>query len=110
MKEFYVAFVNEKIKEAYEELESGKYEDKKLYEFLTRAIDDLKKNPKCGIRVQNKLIPKDYVQKYGADNIWKYNLPNAWRLLYTIRGNEVIITSIILEWLDHKEYERKFKY
>ena len=55
-------------------------------------------------------MPKIYIQKYGVNNIWKYNLPNAWRLIYTIAGNEVMIVSIILEWLSHKDYGRRFEY
>ncbi len=43
------------------------------------------------------MIPKEYIKKYKIDNLWKYNLPNAWRLLYTIKGNEVMIVSVILE-------------
>ena len=40
----------------------------------------------------------------------KYNLPNAWRLAYTLKGNEVEIISIILEWFDHEGYEKRFGY
>lgn len=43
-------------------------------------------------------------------NLWKYDLPDAWRLIYTIKEDEIKILSIILEWFDHKEYERKFNY
>ena len=44
------------------------------------------------------------------DNLWKYDLPKGWRLLYSVRGNEIIVISIILEWLSHKEYERRLGY
>ncbi len=81
-----------------------------LYKFLDRATDDLKADPKCGIEVPKRLIPKVYIQKYGINNLWKYNLPNAWRLVYSITGNEVEIIAILLEWFDHKNYERRFKY
>ncbi len=30
--------------------------------------------------------------------------------MYTIKKDNVVILSIILEWLDHKNYERRFKY
>ena len=105
-----VGFIDRKIKKAFEKLKNGKTEDRELYKFLNRAIDDLKRDPACGISIPKKLIPKEYVKKYHVDNLWKYNLPNAWRLLYTIKGNEVVIVSVILEWLPHKEYERRFKY
>ncbi|GAG08298.1 unnamed protein product [marine sediment metagenome] len=110
MKEKHVTFINPKVENSFEELRKGKFESKKLFEFIERAIKDLKNNPCCGVRIQNKQVPKEYIKKFGIDNLWKYNLPNAWRLLYTIKGNDITILSVILEWLDHKNYERKFKY
>jgi hypothetical protein len=88
----------------------AKDDDPLLYKFLDRATDDIKTNPKCGIAVPKRLIPKIYVQKYGINNLWKYDLPNAWRLVYSITGNEIEIIAILLEWFSHKDYERRFKY
>jgi Txe/YoeB family toxin of Txe-Axe toxin-antitoxin module len=105
-----VAFADESIKKAFEDLQKGKFEEQQLAGFLNRAMDDLLENPFCGIRVPSKLWPKEYIQKYCIDNLRKYDLPNGWRLLYTIRGNEVEIISVLIEWLSHKKYERLFKY
>ena len=109
-KEIRVAFITSKIKQEWEALQEGKFEDKQLYQFIDRAIDDFKANPTCGIKIQKNLWPKEYIQKYGITNLWKYNLPNAWRLIYTIESDEVRIANIILEWFNHKEYEKRFKY
>jgi Txe/YoeB family toxin of Txe-Axe toxin-antitoxin module len=106
-RQVFVAFADEKLKEAFEKL---KTEDPTLYKFISRAIDDLKENPFCGIAIPKRLIPKIYIRKYGINNLWKYNLPGAWRLLYSVVGNRVKIVAIILEWLSHKEYERRFNY
>ena len=103
-------FADEKLKKAFEALKSSTTEDKLLYDWLLRAFEDIQKNVFCGIQIPKKLIPKEYIQKYNIKNLWKYNLPNAWRLLYSIEGRDVKIISIILEWLDHKNYERRFKY
>lgn len=105
-----VTFAEQNLKESYEALSEGRFEDKELYKFITRAKEDLIKDPLCGIRVPARLFPKEYVQKYGITNLWKYDLPNGWRLLYTVVGNEVKIVSVILEWMTHKEYERRFGY
>ena len=105
-----VAFVDSSLRKAFEDLKKGKYEDEKLVDFIKRAIDDLKKNPFCGIRIPSKLWPKEYIRKYKIDNLRKYDLPNGWRLLYTIRGNELEIISVLIEWFSHKDYERRFKY
>jgi Txe/YoeB family toxin of Txe-Axe toxin-antitoxin module len=102
-----VVFADEETKNAFEKL---KEEDPKLHKFISRAIDDLKKDPFVGISIPKKLIPKIYIKKYSVNNLWKYNLPEAWRLLYFVVGDQVKIVSIILEWLTHKEYERRFGY
>ncbi len=101
-----VTFVTLELKKTFESLQEGAFEDKELYKFINRAKEDLMNEPLCGTRIPTRLIPKEY--KVNA--LWKYDLPNAWRLLYTIVGNEVKIVSVILDWMTHKEYDRKFHY
>ena len=105
-----IAFIDPSLKKAFEELKSGKYEEQQLAGFLNRAIEDLMQNPLCGIRIPSDQWPKEYIQKYRINNLRKYDLPNGWRLLYTIKGNEIEIISILIEWISHKGYERKFGY
>jgi len=106
-----IKFGNEDIKKAYLELDSKRFQEKQLKQWLERAFEDLEENAFSGIQIPKKLIPKEYRLKFGKlDNLWKYNLPNAWRLIYTIKQHQVVVLSIILEWMEHKEYERKFKY
>ena len=51
------------------------------------------------------------LKEYGIKNLWKYNLSQGWRLLYTVTAdNEVELISAILDWFDHKEYEKIMKY
>ncbi len=105
-----VVFADVTVKEAFDRLQDSRTEDQNLYRWLNRAFDDLSENAFCGIQIPKKLIPKTYLKKYSIDNLWKYNLPNAWRLIYSVARDEVIVISIILEWLPHKEYERRFNY
>lgn len=105
-----IKFAEEKLKESLEKLKESKTEDKKLYEWINRALDDLEENAFCGIQVAKRLIPKVYIEKYGIDNLWKYDMPKGWRLIYSVANNEVNVLSIILEWMDHKDYERRFGY
>lgn len=91
-----VSFIDQRLFDAFKELQSGKTEEKQLAENLERAIDDLKKNPFCGVKLPRRLWPKEYIREYAVTNLWKYNLPDAWRLVYTIVGNEVEIISVIL--------------
>ena len=88
-----------------------KISDENLRRQLERAFENLEENAFCGIQIPKRLIPKEYVKRFGVlTNLWKYNLPDAWRLIYTIKNSKVSILSIILEWLNHKEYERRFGY
>ena len=109
-KEISVAFISIKLKQDFEKLKQGKSEDKKLFRFIDRALDDLKKYPACGTKIPRNLWHKAYIQSYPINTLWKYDLPNDWRLIYTIKTEEVMIISIILEWFNHKEYENRFKY
>ena len=73
-------------------------------------IKDLKENAFCGIQVPKRLFPKEYIQKYDINNLWKYDLPSGWRLLYSVANGEVVVLAIIIEWMSHKDYERRFNY
>lgn len=102
-----IQFLNEKLKTSFEKLEK---ENNDMYNFITRAFEDIERNAFCGIQIPKRIIPKEYSQKYKIKNLWKYNLPGAWRLIYSIESNQIQIVSIILAWFDHKEYERRFNY
>ncbi len=105
-----IRFADENIKNALYKLEKGDESERELYKFINQALDNIEENAFCGIQIPKKLIPKEYSTKYGVKNVWKYDLPKGWRLIYSIMNDEVIIISLILEWFSHKEYERKFKY
>jgi len=107
MKDTFVGFINQKVKEEYNK---AKDENPQLFKFLERATNDLKENSFCGIKIPKKLWPEEYIRKYSIDNLWKYDMPNAWRLIYTIVKDEIKILAILLEWFDHKKYERRFGY
>ncbi len=100
-----VDFVDKSIKDAWENLKDT---DKMLHKHLTRALNDIFENAFCGIQIPKKQIPKEYKR---FDNIWKYNLPGAWRLIYSVKSpSKIEIVSVILEWMNHKDYEKKFNY
>ena len=106
-----IRFADAKLKKSFEDLKDSTTEDKALYDFINRAFDDLEENAFCGIQIPKKQIPKQYLKNYGIDNCWKYNLPNAWRLIYSVvDAGEIRVISLVLEWHDHKNYERRFRY
>ncbi|MBS3126725.1 hypothetical protein J4228_01015 [Candidatus Woesearchaeota archaeon] len=102
-----VVFVSDELEKDFNALK----EDDPIKKGIMRAIKDLKENAFCGIQIPKRLFPKEYTQKYGINNLWKYDLPNAWRLLYTVTPeNEVELISAILEWFNHKDYEKRMRY
>ena len=105
-----IKFADKKIQKSFEALKESKTEDQRLYKWICRAFEDLEENAFCGIRIPKRLIPKVYIDKYGIDNLWKYDLPRSWRLIYSVANDGICVLSIILEWMDHKNYERKFNY
>ena len=102
-----VIFANEELKEVFENLEET---DKRLYKEIETALDSIKQNAFFGRNVKKKLIPKELIRKYSIDNLWIYNLRKDWRLLYTITHNQIEVLAIILDWMNHKDYEKLFKF
>lgn len=103
-------FADEKIKEAFYKLENGDNSEKEIFKIINQALDNIEEDAFCGIQIPKRLIPKEYTEKYGIKNLWKYDLPKGWRLIYSITNNEIVVITLILEWFDHKEYERRFNY
>ena len=102
-----VVFAEDKIEKEFIELK----ENDEIKKYIKRAITDIKQNAFCGIPVPKRLFPKEYIQKYQVNNLWKYDLPDGWRLVYSVMTpNKVEILAVILEWFNHPEYERRFKY
>jgi Txe/YoeB family toxin of Txe-Axe toxin-antitoxin module len=105
-----INFADDKLKKLLEKLRYSKTEDRELYKWITRALKDLENDAFSGTQISKRLIPKVYQTNFKVDNLWKYDLPKAWRLLYTIKRDQVNVISIILEWMSHKEYEIRFRY
>lgn len=81
-----------------------------LFRAIQQKVSFLKQDPSYGIQIQKRLIPKIYLMNYEVTNLWKVNFCGAWRMIYTIKGDEVEIVSVILDILSHRDYEKKFKY
>jgi len=81
-----------------------------LLRSIERVIDLLKKNPFAGDQVPRRQHPKKYEDKYDAENVWRIELANRWRLVYTITGNQIEIITFIMDIFDHKDYDKVFGY
>ncbi|HVA83117.1 MAG TPA: hypothetical protein VNF06_03065 [Candidatus Aquilonibacter sp.] len=105
-----VTFATQELREAYQNLKSGKFEDKVLAFHIQTAMGKLQSNPLYGVIIPKKLWPNTYLIKFQINNLRKCNLPDGWRLVYTLRGNKIEIVSVLLEWFNHHEYEKRFGY
>ncbi|MDG6218827.1 MAG: hypothetical protein QCI00_05255 [Candidatus Thermoplasmatota archaeon] len=58
------------------------------------------------------LIPQEYKDKYGITNLFRVELPDYWRRLYTLTDGEskIEIIAFVLDIIDHELYDKKFSY
>ena len=97
-------------KEAY--LELKKRTDKEALSILNsfeRVKNILKDNPQYGDPIKKELIPEE-LKRLGIQNLYRVELSNYWRMLYTIEGNTVEIFLFVLNIVDHKQYNKILGY
>ena len=81
-------------------------EEMQLLKSINNKIELIKQNPMCGDAIAKRLIPKEY----DAIHLWRMELSHFWRMLYTLRGDQIEIVCFILDVLDHEDYNKKFGY
>jgi hypothetical protein len=101
-----IVFCNTSLKRDYESLGERK-EFKRLYDSLTCAFLEISRNPSAGTPLKKYRIPREFAAS-GFTNIWKYDLPGAWRLIYSLANEKIRILAIILDWCDHKTYQTRY--
>lgn len=101
---------SKEFSELQKRTEKGDGNAEYLLKLIDRGIAKLIENREAGQKIQKKLWPKYYVQKYGIRNLWRLRLDDSWRMIYTIIGEQVRIVTIILDIMDHKEYDKRFGY
>src|SRR3989338_8908260 len=110
-KEVRVKF-GEEVNKVYQDLnqivekEKLKGIDSSFHQTLLRSIhrvrDLLKQNPFAGDQVPKRQIPLKYIQKFDAENVWRIELADRWRMVYTITGNQVEIVTFVMDIFDHE--------
>jgi len=87
-------------------LRKGSY----LLKIVNAGLDVLKGNMFAGERIERGKFPTYYVQKYGVNNLYKFNLNSQTRLIYTLVADESGVAVVVLEIMNHKKYEERFGY
>jgi hypothetical protein len=91
--------------------ESARSKDERMIlDALTKKMDIIKSNMFFGDRIKKNLIPSYYRKRYGATNLYRIELPQFWRMLYTIVGSDIEVLTIVLDICDHKLYDKRFGY
>ena len=93
--------VGQQIKEGKENTE-----EMQLLRSIKQKTELIKANPFYGDNIEKKKIPKSY----NVQNLWRVELTGYWRMLYTIKGDQIEIICFILDILNHKKYDKKFGY
>ena len=101
--------------EVYEHLNREAPSSKKertILNAINKKVELIKANPHFGSPVAKNKIPQEYVKKYGINNLFRVPLPDFWRMLYTLTDgeSEVEIIAFVLDFIDHKKYNKKFGY
>ena len=81
-----------------------------LLKGINRIFDIIVNNPFYGENAKKGLIPVEYRQKYGADNLFIADLPDYWRMIYTMESDEIEIIAFVLDIINHDEYNKRFKF
>jgi len=81
-----------------------------LLKIVSSGLDVLKGICLLGERIERRKFPKYYVQKYGVNNLYKFNLDSKTRLIYTLVADVSGVAVVVLEILDHRKYEERFGY
>ena len=112
--------LSEEADKVYQELnkivgeEKLKGIDSSFHQTLLRSIirvrDLLKQNPFAGDQVPKRQMPQKYIQKFDTDNVWRIELADRWRLIYTITGNQIEIITFVMDIFSHGDYDKVFGY
>ena len=101
----------EVYKHLNEEAPTSKTE-RMILKAVNQKVELIKSNPHFGNPISKDKIPTEYKQKYGITNLFRVELPSAWRMLYTLTDaeSEIEIIAFVLDIIDHKLYDKKFGY
>ena len=98
--------LNELVGKQHEEGKENTTE-MQLLRSINQKVELIKANPFYGDSIEKRKIPKD---TYPVQNLWRVELTGYWRMLYTIKGDEIQIICFILDIMDHKEYNKRLGY
>ena len=84
---------------------------------VLQAIEDIKQKLEessrpLGIHHRYDNIPIKYIQRYGLQNLYHFEMPANFRLMYTVRKSprESELEALFLQLISHDDYNKLFGY
>lgn len=86
--------------------------ERSILKAVNKKSELIKANPHYGDPISHGLIPKEFIEKYGITNLFRVELPNFWRMLYTLTNNDtkIEIVAFVLDISSHAGYDHKMGY
>ncbi|MBU0757894.1 MAG: hypothetical protein KKF44_07520 [Nanoarchaeota archaeon] len=86
--------------------------DNSILNAINKKVELIKVNIHYGNPISKDRIPGEYIVNYNVKNLFRVELPNYWRMLYSLTNDdsEIHIIAFVLDIIDHKEYNKKFGY
>ncbi len=85
-------------------------ENQRLLKSLKTKEELMKIKPEYGDHIPRKYLNKKIIEKYGTDSLWRIEIYDYWRAIYTLRGNKIEIFALILDIISHDDYNKVFNY
>ena len=112
-RDYYKKILKDKIiivdfgKKAEKQLEKLKSHKPKMYNYVMEAKKKLEGDPFLGKGPIDNDIYKHDIRFKKYENLWKYYLPDGWRMMYTIATHtKITILAIIIEFGPHDKYDK----
>ena len=86
-----------------------------VQESLRRQDRTLVQDPQHGTFIATGRVPKEALRRWQARvgalaNLWKLDLPQGWRALYTVGSDGPLRVVFVIEVVRHKDYDRLLGY
>jgi hypothetical protein len=82
-------------------------DEMQLLRSIKQKFELIKLNPFYGDNIPKRIILQS---NYDVKNLWRVELSKFWRMLYTIKGDQVEVICFVLDIVDHSAYNKKLKY
>lgn len=99
-------FTSKEIAKYVERLEPNH----KHVKWINDMKENLQRDPFCGEKIMKNRIPKYYKEMFSVHTLFRYAHPEGYRSIYTLYMLESGLCPVILEFMNHKQYEQKFGY